>query len=621
MRVSKQRRNSVVWATLAAGCCFAGVPRIARATAVSVEATAEAAVPPPPRRSTATTQPTSRPAGAPPTSQPARDTTPYSPEPMVLPGFAGPSGVPAPNALPGDTQLLPIPDRWRIGVPEGYGQNRESAGILDPYNQNVLKGDYPIIGQDWFLSATAASDTLVEQRKIYNPSGVSAVQPDRFNFFGAGDQTFLNQNFILSLDLFQGNTSYRPRDIDFKMTVVENLNYATTQEQGLLTTNPADGTTRFDDHLAFQELFVEKHLQDMSVNYDVLALRVGIQQFNADFRGFLFNDYQPGVRLVGNYDNNKTIYNLAYFHMVEKDTNSGLNTFDSRGQDVFIANLYREDFLVEGYTAEVSVAANFDHAGTEYDTNGFLVRPIPVGTVEEKTDRVYYFGWAGDGHIGWLNITHQFYQALGTEKDNGISGRNSTIDAQFFALELSVDHDWQRYRASFAYVSGDKDPFGGKATGFDGIMDNPNFAGGGFSYFTRQAIPLLGTGTGLVGRNSFYPDLRTSHDEGQANFINPGLFLYNVGADFDVTPRTKIITNATYLQFAQPQVLQKVLFDDKISRDIGWDLSVGVQYRPWDTQNIVFTFGAACLIPGSGFREIYSSDTLYSTFLSATLTY
>ena len=94
-----------------------------------------------------------------------------------------------------------------------------------------------------------------------------------------------------------------------------------------------------------------------------------------------------------------------------------------------------------------------------------------------------------------------------------------------------------------------------------------------------------------------------------------------LGADFDVTPRTKLFTNATYLQFATTEVLQTLLFDDKIGRDIGLDLSVGVQYRPFNNQNFVITGGVSALIPGSGWKDIYTGDTLYSTFLSITLTY
>jgi hypothetical protein len=557
------------------------------------------------------------------------DLEPYQPEPMSPFGASTltggkpstPTVLSRPTNVRGDDGTLPIPDRWRVGLPNGYVQNRDSAGILDPYNQNVLKGDYPILGQDWFLIVTAVSDTLFEGRRLYIPSGVSAASGNRLDFFGGGDQFFFNQNFIFSVEFFEGNTVYKPRDIEFKMTLVENLNYVNVQENNIVYPDPGQGQDRFDEHLAFQELFVDKHLADLSVNYDFIAVRAGIQGFNADFRGFLFNDNEPGIRLLGNFDNNKLIYNLAYFHTLEKDTNSGLNTLNARGQDVIIANLYREDFLWEGYTAQVLFAANFDYTDTQYDENGFLVRPQPIGTISEKENKVFYLGWAGDGHIGWLNISHQFYQALGTESFNPIAGQGTNINAQFFSLELSVDHDWQRYRASFAYASGDRNPTDGNATGFDSIFENPNFAGGGFSYFVRQGIPLTGGGTGLVGRNGILPDLRTSKDQGQANFVNPGLLLYNVGADFDVTPRTKVITNLSYLQFAEPQVLRQLLFDDKIGRDIGIDISVGVQYRPLNTQNIILTAGAAALIPAQGFKDIYTSDTLYSVFLSATLTY
>ena len=40
--------------------------------------------------------------------------------------------------------------------------------------------------------------------------------------------------------------------------------------------------------------------------------------------------------------------------MLEKDTNSGLNTFAYRHQQVMIANLYRQDFIKPGYTIQAS---------------------------------------------------------------------------------------------------------------------------------------------------------------------------------------------------------------------------------------------------------------------------
>ena len=56
-------------------------------------------------------------------------------------------------------------------------------------------------------------------------------------------------------------------------------------------------------------------------------------------------------------------------------------------------------------------------------------------------------------------------------------------------------------------------------------------------------------------------------------------------------------------------------------RDIGVDLSVGLEYRPFLNNNAIVEVGVACLIPGNGFKDIYTSETLYSAFVALTLTY
>lgn len=562
-----------------------------------------------------------------------RPTVEFRPLEPLGAAAAFPQPAPQRGNFIGNTEFIPIPDRWRIGQPQLSRGTRGS--LLNPYDQNVLKGDYPIFGQDKFLVATLTSDTLLETRRLPIPSGTSSLQPTSFDFFGTGKQYFINQNFILSMEFFQGDASYKPRDFEIRLTPVFNINYVQAEELGVTDPDVRDRRYRQDEWVGFQEAFIEKHLGDLSNNYDFWSVRAGIQGFNADFRGFLFADNEPGARFFGTFDNNQIQWNLAWFRQLEKDTNSGLNSYTMRHQDVFVANIFFQDSLRRfaphttdpkffGYTTLLSFVANLDEGDggeIQLDDNGFIVRPAPIGTIAEKDVRAYYIGWGGDGHIGRFNISHQFYQAFGQESFNPIAGRDTNINAQFFAAELSYDQDWIRYRASFVYASGDDDPTDGQANGFDSVFDNPNFAGGGFNYFTRQAIKLTGSGVNLVNRNSFLPDLRTSKEQGQANFVNPGLFLYNLGADFEVTPKLKVITNASYLQFADTKTLQVLLHDDKIGRDIGFDLSVGIQYRPLLTNNVIFTFGAAALIPANGFRDIYTGETLYSCFGAITLTY
>lgn len=530
------------------------------------------------------------------------------------------------DALQAQGDFLPLPDRWRIGFPTDYRQNVRNDSLLNPYKQNVLKGDYPIFGsQDTFFSLTATSDSLFEARRLPVPSGVSSERPNSFDFFGSGRQGLVNENLILSFELFKGDAAYVPREWEFRATPVFNGNYTHVSELGGVNTDVKKGLDRADGWVGFQELFFEKRLDSLiplSSNFDFSSVRVGIQGFTSDFRGFLFSDNEPGIRLFGTFDNNKLQYNIAWFTQLEKDTNSGLNTLNLRDQNVFLANVYRQDFLFPGYTAQLSFQSNIDTGG-DYQINkdGFLVRPAPIGTIKDKDVRAFYLGWAGDGHIGRFNLTHQFYQALGTESFNPIANKAVQINAQFFAMELSYDRDWIRYRASFAWASGDHSPQDKTAGGFDSIFDNPNFAGGGINFLTRQAIALTDTGVNLTNRNSFLPDLRTSKEQGQANFVNPGVFLYNLGMDVDVTPTIKLITNASWLQFDSTAPLKLLLHDNKISRDIGLDLSVGVQYRPLLSNNIIIEFGAATLLPGKGFKDIYTSQALYSVFTGVTLTY
>ena len=561
--------------------------------------------------------------GVTPTARPAPDQRqPF--EPLGFAGGAGPSGG-----------GLPIEDRWRIGFPswERYaGASGESpyrhGAPWNPYEQNVLKGDYPILGDDIFLEASVASDTLFEARAFPVPSSTSTNRPRSQAFFGDFDQMVVNQNFVVSAEVFKGDSAFKPKEFALRATPVFNLNWVDFEEVGLVDVDVRRGHDRLDHHVGMQELFTEVHLADLSPSYDFLTVIAGIQPFTSDFRGFLYSDDNLGVRLQGNFAANRYQTNLAWFHQLEKETNSGLNTFDSRDQNVFIANVFAQDFVFEGYTAELSWHYNRDHSGTHYDTNGFLVRPAKIGSaagsLRESRDKdldVHYLGVGGDGHIGRLNITNQYYLALGRDSRNEIAGRAQEIQAHFFAVEGSVDVDWLRLKSSFLYSSGDKNPQSGTATGFDTIFDNAFFAGAGFSYFNRQGIPLVPTGVNLVNRLSLVPDLRSSKTEGQSNFVNPGLYLANVGASARVTPKLFVDVNVNFLWFAETEPIELVLQQSGIKHDLGVDTSVGVQYRPLLTENVIFTVGASAFTPWEGFRQIYAAHELYSTFAALTLTY
>ncbi|MFN8390308.1 MAG: hypothetical protein U0136_08470 [Bdellovibrionota bacterium] len=540
------------------------------------------------------------------------------PRPTLFPPFTYES---IPDINSSASSFVPVPDRWRqFYVGKWY----------DPYNQNIWKGDLPMFGEpgeEWFVEASLISDTLIERRKTPTPVGFASTHSaESTDVFGNYLQTEFQQYIIPAIAFIRGNTTFKPPEIEIRIVPVINFNEARVEEDGALRADPAKDNSRDDFQLGFQELFLDYHLINLSNRYDFVSSRIGIQKFASDFRGFVFSSEEPGVRLFGNWANNVYQYNLAWFSRLDKDTNSGVNTtFTGRHEQVYVANVYRQDTFALGNQVQGSIIYREDTSashGTHYDQNGFLVRPAALG--DERLKNVYstYFGLNNDGHFGRINTTGSLYYVTGSESHNPIAERSVDISAEMAAVELSYDIDWIRLRTSAFWASGDPNPYDDKGEGFDSIVDNPNFAGGDLSFFQRNSIPLIGGGgVNIVNRMSLLPDLKAGKSEGQANFVNPGLRLVNLGVDFDVLPELKLISNLSYLQFDEVAVLEALRQDGSISRDIGVDLSLGGIYRPFFSNNVQIHFGGSALVPDEGFKNLVGDKVLYNFFSDFILQY
>ncbi|MFL0669980.1 MAG: hypothetical protein ACJLS3_00705 [Erythrobacter sp.] len=558
------------------------------------------------------------------------------PEPVVQ-NNEGAIRAPPPQAFPKDQ--LPLPDRWRLI--ESLGLVREN--LLDPYNQNTYKGDrpinrakvpwLPITGDDWFFVANLISDTVYEPRSFPIPVGVQTTErPDRNDVFGDTFSQVFSQTFLAGFALLKGSTNYMPPTVEYRVTLAYNVNYVDVPERRVLFVEPSRPSERLDSFLGVQEAFIDYHFARFdNSRFDFISIRGGIQPFQSDFRGFLFNDQQLGVRLFGSRDNNRFQFNIGAFWRLEKDTNSGLNSVVQRPRDdfVFVANAYRQDFLIPGLTSQITAVYNMNREGDEIevDTNGFPVRPALLGSLRGRDYDVFYLGYNADGRIGRINVTGSFYWALGEDRNSFFTDRPARIDAQFAALEASYDKSWMRFRLSAAYASGDGDPDDDKQTGFDAIFENPVFAGADTSYWIRQTIPFAGGGraVGVNGRNGLLNSLRSSKEQGQSNFNNPGLVLAGIGADFDLTPEFRLSGNANHLWFDNTATLQALRNQPGIRREIGFDVSAAAIWRPKATQNIVMRLSAAALIPGAGFRDLFAQvgreGQFFSILANVVLTY
>jgi hypothetical protein len=125
---------------------------------------------------------------------------------------------------------------------------------------------------------------------------------------------------------------------------------------------------------------------------------------------------------------------------------------------------------------------------------------------------------------------------------------------------------------------------------------------------------------------------------GQSNFVNPGIFIAGIGEEWTLTPKVKFLANLNYLMFMNTDSIKTALVTENIDREIGWDLSFGVEYRPLLTDNVRLVAGVGLLFPGAGYKDIYRTsspgvpgftpiaakevpDVLSSGFIGATLTF
>ena len=311
-------------------------------------------------------------------------------------------------------------------------------------------------------------------------------------------------------------------DWRIKLTPTLGISNFSFSELAQTSPNVLQGTTRTREFWALQEAFVEYKLADLGPDYDFVSVRAGTQPFNADFRGFLFSDINRAVRLFGTNFSNRDQFNLAYFRQWEKDTNTALNTFNDRRQNLFFANYYRQDFLVPGYTAQVSLNYDNDPASIKYDKNRFLVRPDPVGNFQPHDGQRRLPRLGGRRPLGplqpdppvLLGVRPRQHEPAGQpaaddqRADGGDRGlvrpRLGAVTACRSSTPRATATSTARTRPALTRSS-----------------TQPNFAGGQFSFWNRQQIRLQGVN--LVQRLSLVPDLRSSKIQGQANFVNPGL--------------------------------------------------------------------------------------------------
>jgi hypothetical protein len=503
----------------------------------------------------------------------------------LQPAECDPNRLPTPSAspLPGS---IPV-DRWRIIDSLGHPDNR-----LDPYaTNNVLKGDRPIRGANGFSVLTASTTSLLESRRL------------------ATGQLFNSQTASIDAVLYEGDTIFRPPDYQLRFTPI--FNYSSTSASGATTTSTSVGAQAF---------FFEKHLRDVSPQYDFDSVRIGIQPVTSDFRGFVLADQPLGIRFFGTRDDDVYQYSVGWFRRLPKNP-ARQNELGAGipANDIVMANLYIQDLGRPGLASELVFIYDRSRARGTHVVVGDSDTTFTTGARHDYD--VVYLGYGADGHLGTFNLTGSLYEVIGREAEGVFTALPTKVQATFAALELSRDFDWIRIRASGLYASGDSNPTDGTSHGFDGINQTAIFAGSDSTFFIHQRLPLIANAIDLKQRDSLFPSLRSTSDTGESNFTNPGLELLGVGADLDLAPALRVSIDASHVLFADTAPLQTILGRTGLSRTVGTDASLDAIYRPLLSQNVIARLSVAKLFTAAAARPLVGSDAPLSMFFNLVLTY
>lgn len=538
-------------------------------------------------------------------SQPRRRpgvTPPTAPELTTC----NPGRMPAPADQPLPKPAA-VPDRWRLveqlGRPVTFG---------NPYAaSNPLKGDRPTFGGDGFTNLSVTSNTLLEPRLIPSTSPLPPATVPGAIRTRTRDETFSSQTVSFDAAVYRGDTVFRPPDWQWRFNPV--INYSSTHAG---STNAGGGV------FAIQGLSFEKHLRDVSSRYDFDSVRIGIQPFTSDFRGFLLSDQPLAMRFFGTRDDNVFQYNLALISRVPKDR-VRLNDV-GRGipnNQIALGNLYWQDAPVPGVTSEFILALNRNRAvGPQLLFAADGVAAGPAVRTPHGYD-VAYLGYGLDGHFGRLNATAMVYGLGGREQRGTFVDQSTQVRSLFAADELSVDFDWRRVRLSMLHSSGDGNPFDRRAQGFDTLTSGAIFAGSDSSFFFHQRLALAGGVFDLKSRDGLLPSLRAAGNSGDSDFSNPGLDLLGLGLDLSLTPQLTVSLDANQLWFDKTGVLDALLNQSAIPKRLGAEVTLDAIWRPFASQNAIFRLSGSRMMPGPGYRAVYGGSNPFSVFALLILNY
>ena len=337
---------------------------------------------------------------------------------------------------------------------------RATSAWYDPYNPNTLKGDRPVFGEDWFVNARRRSrDTCSRRGRLPTPIGAQSTQRPAVERRVRPRQAVdvRRKPHRSACRCIKGDTAFKPPEFEFRFVPVLNFNRTHGRGSARASTSiRARARTRNDNFArragSVRRLPVSATSRRATTSTSV---RVGIQPFIVRL---------PRLPVPGPAARRAPLRQARQQPLAvqprrgsggsRRTPTAGSTTSASalRDDDVFVANLYRQDFPVPGFTlagTRDATTCNREDAEPFYDDNGFPVRPALLGDVRAARLRRRLPRLQRRRPFRPLEPDRRRSTARsGTTTAIRSSQQTVDISALFAAAELSRDFDWIRVRGS-----------------------------------------------------------------------------------------------------------------------------------------------------------------------------
>jgi len=103
---------------------------------------------------------------------------------------------------------------------------------------------------------------------------------------------------------------------------------------------------------------------------------------------------------------------------------------------------------------------------------------------------------------------------------------------------------------------------------------------------------------------SFASRSAVEQGRGAGEFLIREFMSFNLGADFDLTPKLRGLRKLELFEIRSHEPLELLLFQRPIRHSIGTDVGAGFEYRPPLSENIVIRAGRRRWFPDKALQDI-----------------